>query len=185
MAVKTNMLYDAIAVPNIGAEFYAGRNWSVGANWMYAWWKTDRKHWYWRAYGGELNVRKWFGKRAQEKPLQGHHLGVYGQLLTYDFETGGRGYIGGKPGGSLWDKANWGAGVEYGYSLPVGRRLNLDFTVGAGYLGGEYWEYISLEDCYVWQATKRLRWFGPTKAEVSLVWLIGRGNYNNRKGGRR
>ncbi len=107
------------------------------------------------------------------------------QLLTYDFETGGRGYIGGKPGGSLWDKANWGAGVEYGYSLPVGRRLNLDFTVGAGYLGGEYWEYISLEDCYVWQATKRLRWFGPTKAEVSLVWLIGRGNYNNRKGGRR
>lgn len=185
MAVKTNMLYDAIAVPNIGAEFYAGRNWSVGANWMYAWWKTDRKHWYWRTYGGELNVRKWFGKRAQEKPLQGHHLGVYGQLLTYDFETGGRGYIGGKPGGSLWDKANWGAGVEYGYSLPVGRRLNLDFTVGAGYLGGEYREYISLEDCYVWQATKRLRWFGPTKAEVSLVWLIGRGNYNNRKGGRR
>ena len=101
MAVKTNMLYDAIAVPNIGVEFYAGRNWSVGANWMYAWWKTDRKHWYWRTYGGELNVRKWFGKRAQEKPLQGHHLGVYGQLLTYDFETGGRGYIGGKPGGSL------------------------------------------------------------------------------------
>ena len=142
MAVKTNILYDAIAVPNIGVEFYAGRNWSVGANWMYAWWKTDRKHWYWRTYGGELNVRKWFGKRAQEKPLQGHHLGVYGQLLTYDFETGGRGYIGGKPGGSLWDKANWGA-------------------------------------------TKRLRWFGPTKAEVSLVWLIGRGNYNNRKGGRR
>lgn len=185
MAVKTNMLYDAIAVPNIGVEFYAGRRWSVGANWMYAWWKTDRKHWYWRTYGGELNLRKWFGKRAQEKPLQGHHLGIYGQLLTYDFETGGRGYIGGKPGGSLWDKANWGAGIEYGYSLPVGRRLNLDFSVGAGYLGGEYWEYVSHEECYVWQATKRLRWFGPTKAEVSLVWLIGRGNYNNRKGGRR
>ena len=185
MAVKTNMLYDAIAVPNIGVEFYAGRRWSVGANWMYAWWKTDRKHWYWRTYGGELNLRKWFGKRAQEKPLQGHHLGIYGQLLTYDFETGGRGYIGGKPGGSLWDKANWGAGIEYGYSLPVGRRLNLDFSVGAGYLRGEYWEYVSHEECYVWQATKRLRWFGPTKAEVSLVWLIGRGNYNNRKGGRR
>ena len=185
MAVKTNMLYDAIAAPNIGVEFYAGRRWSVGANWMYAWWKTDRKHWYWRTYGGELNLRKWFGKRAQEKPLQGHHLGIYGQLLTYDFETGGRGYIGGKPGGSLWDKANWGAGIEYGYSLPVGRRLNLDFSVGAGYLGGEYWEYVSHEECYVWQATKRLRWFGPTKAEVSLVWLIGRGNYNNRKGGRR
>ena len=182
MAVKTNMLYDAIAVPNIGVEFYAGRNWSVGANWMYAWWKTDRKHWYWRTYGGELNVRKWFGKRAQEKPLQGHHLGVYGQLLTYDFETGGRGYIGGKPGGSLWDKANWGAGVEYGYSLPVAKRLNIDFGIGVGYSGGKYKVYDPEDGCYVDKETKKRRWFGPTKAEISLVWLLGHGN-ENKKGG--
>ncbi|WP_295915090.1 DUF3575 domain-containing protein [uncultured Alistipes sp.] len=185
MALKTNLLYDALAVPNIGIEFYAGRNWSVGGNWMYAWWKTDRRHWYWRTYGGELNIRKWFGKKAQEKPLQGHHLGLYGQIVTYDFETGGRGYMGGKPGGSLWDKANWGAGIEYGYSLPVARRLNVDFTLGVGYLGGEYWEYTALEDCYVWQATKQRRWFGPTKAEVSLVWLLGAENRNAKKGGRR
>ncbi|MCD8273384.1 MAG: DUF3575 domain-containing protein, partial [Alistipes sp.] len=28
-------------------------------------------------------------------------------------------------------------------------------------------------------------WFGPTKAEISLVWLLGRGNYNEKKGGAR
>ncbi len=185
MALKTNMLYDVALVPNIGAEFYLGRNWTVVGNWMYGWWKSDSAHWYWRAYGGDLAVRKWFGRKAAEKPLQGHHIGIYGQALTYDFETGGRGYMGGKPGGSLWDKANWGVGVEYGYSLPVGYRFNIDFTLGVGYLGGEYWEYKPVDKHYVWQATHQRNWFGPTKLEVSLAWLIGRGNYNVSKGGRR
>lgn len=185
MALKTNLLYDAALVPNIGAEFYIGRGWSVGANWMYAWWNNDRRHYYWRIYGGELDIRKYFGRRAKEKPLTGHHLGVYGQMLTYDFETGGKGYMGGIPGGTLWDKMNWGAGLEYGYSLPIGRRLNLDFGIGVGYQGGEYWEYIPIDNCYVWQNTKQRHWFGPTKAEISLVWQIGRGNYNKKKGGKR
>ena len=184
-ALKTNLLYDALLIPNIGAEFYLGKNWSAGANWMYAWWKHDAKHWYWRVYGGDIYARKWFGKAAEEKPLTGHHVGVYAQVLTYDFATGGRGYMGGKPGGTIWDKASFAAGVEYGYSYPIARRLNLDFTIGLGYLTGDYYEYLPMGDCYVWQATKNRKWFGPTKAEVSLVWLLGRSNYNEGKGGRR
>lgn len=185
MALKTNLLYDVALVPNLGAEFYVGRGWSVGGSWMYAWWNSDRKHRYWRTYGGELDIRKYFGRRAGEKPLTGHHLGLYGQMLTYDFETGGKGYMGGRPGGTLWDKMHWGVGLEYGYSLPVGRRLNLDLGIGVGYLGGEYREYTPQDGHYLWQRTKKRHWFGPTKAEVSLVWLIGRGNYNEKKGGKR
>lgn len=185
MNIRTNMLYDALLVPNIGIEFYLGKDWSVVANWMYGWWKRDHNHWYWRAYGGDIALRKWFGKAAKEKPLTGHHLGIYGQIFTYDFETGGKGYMGGKPGGTLWNKMNYAAGVEYGYSLPIAWRLNIDFTVGVGYWGGTYHEYKPVDGCYVWQSTKQRHWFGPTKAEVSLVWLIGRGNYNKEKGGKR
>ena len=186
MAVKTNLLYDAALVPNIGVEFYLKEGWSVGAGWMYGWWKKDRIHWYWRAYGGDVTVRKWLGKKAEEKPLTGHHIGVYGQVLTYDFETGGRGYMGGEPGGSLFDRANFVGGIEYGYALPVTRRLNLDFSIGIGYMGGKYHEYVPMDDCYVWQATKQRHYFGPTRLEVSLVWLLGQGNVNKiTKGGRR
>lgn len=183
MAVKTNLLYDALAVPNIGVEFYLGKNWSVGGNWMYGWWKKNSRHRYWRIYGGDIVLRKWFGSKAEEKPLAGHHVGVYGQLFTYDFEWGGKGYMGGEPGGTLWYKMNYAAGVEYGYSLSVARRLNLDFTIGAGYWGGKYYEYIPQDGHYVWQATKNRHWVGSTKAEISLVWLIGSGCGNNRKGG--
>lgn len=176
MALKTNLLYDAALVPNIGAEFYVGRGWSVGGNWMYAWWNSDRRHNYWRTYGGELDIRKYFGRRALAKPLTGHHLGLYGQMLTYDFETGGTGFL---------SKLSYGVGIEYGYSLPVGRRLNLDFGIGIGYLGGEYKKYDPIDGHYVWKETRQRHWFGPTKAEISLVWLLGRGNYNEKKGGAR
>lgn len=185
MALKTNMLYDALAVPNIGVEFHLGKNWSVAGNWMYAWWDSDKKHRYWRIYGGELAVRKWFGKAAKEKPLTGHHIGVYGQAFTYDFEWKGTGYIGGLPGKSLWNNANYAAGIEYGYSLPVARRLNIDFTLGVGYWGGTYYTYRPLDGHYVWESTRQRHWIGPTKAEISLVWLLGRGNVNDRKGGRK
>ena len=178
MALKTNMLYDVLAVPNIGVEFYLGKNWSISGNW-----KKNSSHRYWRIYGGDLAVRYWLGKKANEKPLTGHHIGIYGQAFTYDFEWGGKGYMGGEPGGTLWDKTNYAAGVEYGYSLPVANRLNIDFTLGVGYWGGKYYEYIPLDGHYVWQATKKRHWFGPTKAEISLVWLLGKGNSNNKKGG--
>lgn len=182
MAFKTNMLYDVAAVPSVGVEFYLGKGWSIAANWEYAWWKKDGKSRYWRVYGGDLDIRKWFGKAAKAKPLTGHHLGVYGQVLTYDFEWGGKGQMAGIPGGSMFDKTSYAAGLEYGYSLPIARRLNIDFVIGGGYLGGRYYEYTPIDGHYVWQATKDRHWFGPTKAEISLVWLIGRGNYNANKG---
>lgn len=177
MAAKTNMLYDLAIVPNIGLEFYLGKNFSVVGNWMYSWWKSDPKAWYWRTYGGDLAFRYWFGKAAEEKPLTGHHVGLYGQIVTYDFETGGRGYLG--------DRWSYGGGVEYGYSLPIAKRLNIDFNLGVGYLGGEYKEYLPIDGHYVWQATKHRHWFGPTKLEISLTWLLGRGNINKSKGGKR
>lgn len=182
-ALKTNLLYDALILPSIGAEYYLGKNWSITAQWTYGWWDRDKTHFYWRAYGGDLGVRRWFGKKAEEKPLTGHHLGVYGGAVTYDFEFGGTGYMGGLPGKPLWSRCNFMAGVEYGYSLPIARRLNLDFVIGLGWLGGKVIEYKPVNDVYIWEKTHRLNWFGPTKAEVSLVWLIGCGNYNKTKGG--
>ena len=168
MALKTNLLYDALVVPNIGLEVYLGRGWSVAGNWAYTWLKNDSRYRFHRIYGGDLEARRWLG--YGRKPLTGHHMGVYALLLTYDLEWGGKGYLG--------DRWSYGGGIAYGYSAPIGRRLNLDFTVGIGYLGGEYHEYIPKDGHYVWRATKKRRWFGPTKAEVSLVWLLGHGNLN-------
>lgn len=181
MAVKTDMLQDALLTPNIGLEFYLGKMWSIGADWHYAWWRNDRRHRYWRNYGADLYVRRWWGRRAEDKPLTGHHIGAYGQVFTYDIEWGGRGYMGGKPGGDIFDRANYAFGLEYGYSLPIARHFNIDFTLGVGYWGGKHLEYVPKDGCYVWEKTKQRHYFGPTRLEISLVWLLGHGNFNRRK----
>ncbi|MDE6278291.1 MAG: DUF3575 domain-containing protein [Muribaculaceae bacterium] len=186
MAVKTNMLLDVLAVPNIGAEFYVGRNISISAQWMHAWWSNDSRHRYWRIYGGDILARYWFSPAADGKPLSGHHAGVYAGAFTFDFEWGGHAYMGGRPGSNIWDRCMLNIGLEYGYSLPIARRLNIDFSVALGYIGGTVEKFAPAPDgYYIWDSTVRKTWVGPTKAEISLVWLIGRGNFNPRKGGKR
>lgn len=115
--------------------------------------------------------------KAAEKPQKGHHIGLYGQMLTYDFELGGEGV--------LADKWTYGCGVSYGYSLPVARRLNIDFTAGVGYLHGLYKKYLPVDNHYVWQSTHKRSCIFPTKVEISLVWLIGNENPTRKRGGRR
>lgn len=165
MSLRTNLLYDAALVPNVGVEFHLGRGWSVGANGVFAWWDSDPKHLYWRIYGGELTARKYFGRSAHLTPLTGHHAGVYAQVLSYDFELGGRGYM---------SDLSYGGGIEYGYALQVREHIAIDFSFGVGYLGGEYKEYLPMDGHYVWQSTKQRHWFGPTKAEITFVWIIDR-----------
>ena len=175
-ALKSNLLYDALLVPNLSLEASIGSGWTLGAGGMLAWWSKDAKHRYWRIYGGDLEIRKYFGTLSKSKPLQGHHLGIYGDFLTYDFEFGPKGYQ---------SKATYAAGIKYGYSHPIANRLNLDFALGIGYLHSNYKTYVPRDGCYVYQETKKQKWLGPTQAEISLVWLLGKGNTNKKKGGKK
>ena len=175
-ALKSNLLYDALLIPNLSLEASIGSGWTLGAGGMFAWWSKDAKHRYWRIYGGDLEIRKYFGALSKSKPLQGHHLGIYGDFLTYDFEFGAKGYQ---------SKATYAAGIKYGYSHPIANRLNLDFALGIGYLHSNYKTYVPRDGCYVYQETKKRKWLGPTQAEISLVWLLGKGNTNKKKGGKK
>lgn len=170
-ALKSNLLYDALLIPNLSLEASIGSGWTLGAGGMFAWWSKDAKHRYWRIYGGDLEIRKYFGTLSKSKPLQGHHLGIYGDFLTYDFEFGAKGYQ---------SKATYAAGIKYGYSHPIANRLNLDFALGIGYLHSNYKTYVPRDGCYVYQETKKRKWLGPTQAEISLVWQLGKGNTNSK-----
>lgn len=177
LAFRTNMLYDAALIPNVGIEVSFAKNWTASADWFYTWFSSDSRHRYWQGYGGYVTVRRYLTRQdADAQPYalpKGHHIGAYALGLTYDVEWGGRGYQA--------DHFGFGGGVEYGYSMAIGRRLDLDFSIGIGFQDGEYKDYDPEDDHYVWQATRKRHWFGPTKAEVSLRWNIGK----SKKGGER
>lgn len=177
--VTTNMLYDAALTPNIGVGVSVADRVTVLADWMFARWGNHDTRRYWRIYGGDLEVRYRIGRYSGDSPLGGHHVGVYGSMACYDFQAG----LSHK--GVLSDKYNYAVGLSYTYSLPISRRLNIDFSLGAGYLWGIYKKHKPIDDCDVWLSTHKLGWFGPTRAGVTLVWLIGDSVANNRKGGGR
>ena len=165
VAVSTNTLYDALLVPNVGVEFNIYDNWTLSVNGMWAWWTKQDINWFWRVYGGEASIKKYFGKRSEYRSMTGHHLGLYGQALSYDLSAGHF--------GRMAPDLCYGGGIEYGYSFPVTNVLNIDLSFGVGYLGGRFYDYVEQDGHYAWRATVNQAWFGPTKAAVSLVWLIG------------
>ncbi len=184
LALKTNLLYDAVLIPNIGAEVSLGKRWTLALDWFYTWFSSNNRHRYWQGYGGYLTARYYLNRSpftAHRSPFNfptGHHLGAYVLGMTYDVEWGGRGYQAARFG--------FGGGVEYGYSKFIGRRLMIDFSIGIGFQDGEYKEYLPTDDGtghYVGQATHKRHWFGPTKAEISLKWLIGGKVKSQKKGG--
>ena len=167
VALRTNLLFDALVLPNIGIEVALPMNFSLAADWFGTWISSKKSDFFWQGYGGYLSARWYFGKQAAECPMTGHHVGIYGSCLTHDIEFGGKGYQA--------DKMGFGGGVEYGYSLPIASCLCMDFNIGVGYQGGTYKTYQPANDGtghYVWLATHKRRWWGPTKAEISLKWLI-------------
>ncbi len=164
VAFKTNLLYDAVLVPNLGIEFNVYDNWTVYGDIMYAGWDMPSAHFYWNFYGAQFGARKYFGRLADQRDISGHHAGIYGQMLAYDLQAGNF--------GQQTSNINIGAGIDYGYSFPVSNSLNIDVEVGIGYLGGKYYEYVVTEDHYTWRGTIQRAFVGPTKAAVSLVWII-------------
>ena len=173
VALTTNMLYDAALIPDLGVEIAFGSRWSLAADGMYAWWSKSSRSRFWRVYGGNVELRRWWP--SGDVSLTGHHAGAYFSMLTYDFKLGRHGYLG--------DRWSYAAGLSYGYSVALSRYFNIDFSIGLGYLWGKYKKYHREDDCYVWERTSRRHWFGPTKAGVTLVYIIG--GKSMQKGGAR
>ncbi len=181
IALKTNLLADVALVPNIGFEIPFGRNyrWSFGAEGYWAWWNTkDPRWWYYRVQMVEAELRWWFGNRTGD-PMHGWYIGAYGYGGTYDFRL----FTDSDPELGQLSDFTWSAGLSIGYAMPLSRRLNMEFGLGFGYLGGEYKKYYrsSCEPVFPWVSTHERNWFGPTKAKVSLVWQIGSGVNSNYK----
>lgn len=172
-AVKTNLLYDAATALNFAVEVPFGKQFSVLYEQIFPWWLTpDNKYCFqFLSFGGE--VRWWFAPTAKAESSTGKHRdALVGHFVGLNC-WGGKSdiQIGRKFGCYQFDFVS--AGLSYGYSMPVGKHLNLEFSLSAGYARIPYQHYIPTDD---WQILIKdthnagvLHYFGPTKAQVSLT----------------
>lgn len=83
VAIKTNLLHDAVMTPDLGLELSLSNRVSVGIEGVYAWWSNESKHRCWRIRGGWLDVSCWLGSTSYRQRLTGHHAGIYVSMHDY------------------------------------------------------------------------------------------------------
>lgn len=163
LALKNNLLYDLALAPNIEIEIPVGKRWSVNMEYKSPWWSNSSKEICYQLISGGIESRYWLGNRELHNRLNGHFFGLYIEGGIYDFQFKGNGYQG---------KYYGAAGFTYGYSTLLSRHLALEFSLGIGYLTTEYQKYTPYEGSLVWMSSGNYTFIGPTKAKISLVWLI-------------
>ncbi len=178
LALKTNLLFDAALMPNVEIEVPVGKRWSVNGEYAFPWWQFDRGKYCMQVLMGGLEGRYWLGSRKgreDREVLTGHFLGLYAGGGKYDLQWGEKGYQG---------EFFIAAGVSYGWATRIARHLHLEFNIGIGLLRTDYRHYHARDNyqTLLWQENGKYTWFGPTKAKISLVWLLNR---RVKKGGSR
>lgn len=179
-ALKTNLLSDAALMPDIEVEVPIGRRWSVNGEYMFPWWLFEGGKYSLQILMGGLEGRYWLGSRANRESrdvLTGHFLGLYAGGGKYDLQWKENGYQG---------EFFIAAGISYGYARKIARNLRLEFNIGIGMLRTDYRHYHARDNyqTLLWQENGKYTWFGPTKAKISLVWLLSR-KVKVQKGGAR
>ena len=72
-ALKTNLIYDALLMPNVELECRINNRWSLAAEADVAWWKNDGRHKYYQIMNFAAEGRYWF---HSYKPWHGHYVGL-------------------------------------------------------------------------------------------------------------
>ncbi|MFR9524002.1 MAG: DUF3575 domain-containing protein [Rikenellaceae bacterium] len=177
IALKTNLLFDLLTVVNIEAELPIADKYSIMAEWNFPWWVSKDNGTALQLLSGSLEGRYWFGDRENAPKLTGWFGGLYAGGGLYDFQWKDNGYQG---------EFFIAAGLSGGYPHTINRSetLRLEYSLGVGYLKTDYRYYEGRQnnEYLVWQHDGRYTWLGPTKAKVSLVWMLHR---NKKKGGER
>ena len=168
VGLKTNLLYGGGALtPNLGLEIGLGRKTTLDLWGAYNWFNLDgarndnRKLAHWIA---QPEFRYWTCET-----FNGHFFGVHA--------IGGMYNIAGRKVPMLFNKESRyegyaaGGGLSYGYHWMWGKRWGAEFTVGAGIVFLEYDEYGCYK-CDDYVGTFKKTYFGPTKAGITLVFLI-------------
>ena len=174
-AIKSNLLYDATTSLNLGLEVGLGERSTLDISgninpWTFSG-NRKMKHWLLQP-----EYRIWSCSR-----FSGTFWGFSTHLAQYNF--GGMlpwGFHSGKMFGTIENRQildnryeGWlaGGGVSYGYHWIIGRRWGIEATIGAGYAYLRY-DKFACGQCGEKRGNESKHYFGPTKAGLSLIYMI-------------
>lgn len=171
IALKTNVVSDALASPSLGGEIIIAPRWSLDVAWQLNNWSfSDGKRW--KHWFVQPEARYWFCDA-----IAGHFVGAH--LIGGQYNIGHIHVPFNFLGSHLKNLEDnrfqgWalGAGVSYGYSWALAKHWNFEAEIGVGYAFTRY-DRFECDGCgKKVDSGKTHNYFGPTKLALNFVYVF-------------
>lgn len=159
-AIKSNAIYLAAGVTNIGGEYAFHRHWSVDLPLVYSPYTLARTY-RMRFLYIQPEARYWL-----DRPMKGHFFGVHLHVGVFNVSLDNRNRY-------QSEKGFHGAGISYGYAMPLSRRWSMEFTVGVGYAFTKYCTYYNVPNGLRYEKDRPYNYWGLTKLGLNFVYRFG------------
>ena len=155
-ALKTNIAAWVGTIMNVAAEVQVANRVSIELPMLWCPWKISESQSV-KIFAVQPEVRRWLAQ-----PAEGHFFGIHAHVGWYNVRWKDDRYQ--DAGHPLL-----GAGVSYGYTLPLSNRWAGEFTLGAGYANTRYDTFYNIQNGARINTDTRNYW-GITRVGVSLVY---------------
>lgn len=170
VALKSNVVGDALLNPNLAIEFGLSEKWSLDVSGQLNLWTVGDGH-KWRHWVAQPEARYWLCQTFAGHFFALHALG--GQFnvgrIDMDFKFLGTDF------GKLRDRRyqGWGlgAGLAYGYAWPLSRHWNIEAELGIGWVWTRYDAYPCAE-CGTRIDHGVHNYVGPTKIAFNIEYVF-------------
>ena len=156
VAVKTNLAAWAGTILNLAADVQVSEHISVELPVLWCPWYVSDKHAV-KTFTIQPEGRYWLAR-----PGEGHFFGVHAHIGWFNVK---------------WNRDRYqdtsrpllGAGISYGYLLPLGEHWAGEFTLGAGYANMKYDTYYNIDNGARID-TRTKNYWGITRMGLSIVY---------------
>ncbi len=156
IALKSNVPFQALSIHNLAVEVQVHKQVTVDFPVMWSISDIEREHAV-RGIAFQPEGRWWLKKAGV-----GHFFGVHAHAAWFNLKWEDNRYQTGK-------RPLLGAGISYGYKLPLSAHWGAEFNIGAGYANMKYDTFYNIENGA--QLDTRIRhYWGITRAGISLVY---------------
>lgn len=171
VAVKTNLLYDATASPNLGVEWGFAPKWSADISGNFNDWAI--KDHLWKHWFVQPEIRYWFCER-----FSGHFLAAHAIAGEYNWGNWGSHTFNflGNDFDELQTRRHqgWGAGlgIGYGYTHMLSRHWSIEGEIALGWIYTRYDVYPCASCGRKIRENAVHNYVGPTKAAINIIYVF-------------
>lgn len=156
IALKSNVPFQALSIHNLAVEVQVHKQVTVDFPVMWSISDIERKHAV-RGIAFQPEGRWWLKETGA-----GHFFGIHTHVAWFNLKWEDTRYQTDK-------RPLLGAGISYGYKLPLSAHWGAEFNIGAGYANMKYDTFYNIENGA--QLDTRIRhYWGITRAGISLVY---------------